>query len=69
MVVDARLVFQSQVWNSRGSLKECTTIKFSFLRSLKVVKFDKSVVKCCTRLFQLAGAEWQKARLAKADST
>jgi len=57
------------VRNSHRSPKICTTIKFSFKCCLKVGKFEWSDIKCCGRLLQTVGAEWQKARSANTEIT
>jgi len=60
---------ESQVRNSHGSPKECSTISSVFRYCFKVGKFESSVIKCRGRLFQTVGAEWRKARSANTDLT
>jgi len=40
-----------------------------FLNDLKVHGVGRSVIRCCGKLFQIAGAEWRKAHSANTHLT
>jgi len=48
--------------NSQESPKKSKAIQFSYKHRLIVDSAGWSGIKCCGRLFQIAGAEWRKAR-------